>query len=295
MFSYRHAFHAGSHADILKHLTLIHLVEYLQEKPGALTIIDTHAGAGIYSLQDGFSTVSKEADGGIFRLHQYIETCKRANTPVPESIQDYLKYIDIENIEGQLTTYPGSPFILARLLRPQDRLKLFELHPKEIDILRHNISQLKQSKQIDIYAEDSFVRLKGLLPPPSRRGLVLIDPSYEDKQDYRYLELAMEEALQRFATGCYAIWYPLLSRRESAALPDRLKKIAALHKRSWLHAELRVENAPGERRLQASGMFIVNPPWTLEKQLAEALPSLTKALGINGGGQFLLKSFEAKN
>ena len=258
-------------------------------------MIDTHAGAGIYSLQDGFSTVSKEADGGIFRLNQYIETCKHANTPIPESIQEYLRCIDAENTEGQLNAYPGSPFILARLLRPQDRLKLFELHPKEIDILRHNVGELKQSKQIDIYAEDSFSRLKGLLPPPSRRGLVLIDPSYEDKQDYRHLELTMEEALQRFATGCYAIWYPVLSRRESAALPDRLKKIAATHKRSWLHTELRVENAPGERRLQASGMFIINPPWTLEKHLAQALPTLTKALGINGGGQFILKSFEAKN
>ena len=295
MFSYRHAFHAGSHADILKHLTLIHLVEYLQEKPGALTLVDTHAGAGIYSLQDGFATVSKEAEGGIFRLMQYVNACKQANTPIPESIQEYLKYIEGENADGQLTTYPGSPFILACLLRSQDRLKLFELHPKEIDILRHNISQLKQSKQIDIYAEDSFSRLKGLLPPPSRRGLVLIDPSYEDKQDYRYLETAMEEALQRFATGCYAIWYPVLSRRESANLPDRLKKIAALHKRSWLHTELRVENAPGERRLQSSGMFIINPPWTLEKHLAQALPTLVKALGVNGGGQFLLKSFEAKN
>ena len=295
MFSYRHAFHAGSHADILKHLTLIHLVEYLQEKPGALTIVDTHAGAGIYSLKDGFSTVSKEADGGIFRLHQFIETCKHANVAIPESIQEYVKCIDVENSEGELSSYPGSPFILAQLLRQQDRLKLFELHPKEIDILRHNIGQLQQSKQIDIYAEDSFARLKGLLPPPSRRGLVLIDPSYEDKQDYRYLEVAMEEALQRFATGCYAIWYPVLSRRESAALPDRLKKIAAIHKRSWLHTELRVENAPGERRLQASGMFIINPPWTLEKYLAQALPILVKALGINGGGQFLLKSLEAKN
>jgi 23S rRNA (adenine2030-N6)-methyltransferase len=295
MFSYRHAFHAGSHADILKHLTLIHLVQYLQEKPVAITFVDTHAGAGIYSLQDGFSTVSKEADGGIFRLRQYVETCHHANNLIPESIQEYLKCVDAENIEAQLNTYPGSPFILARLLRPQDRLKLFELHPKEIDILRHNISELKQSKQIDIYAEDSFARLKGLLPPPSRRGLVLIDPSYEDKQDYRYLELAMEEALQRFATGCYAIWYPVLPRRESAALPDHLKKIAAAHKRSWLHAELRVENAPGERRLQASGMFIINPPWTLEKHLAQALPTLTKALGVNGGGQFLLKSLEAKN
>jgi 23S rRNA (adenine2030-N6)-methyltransferase len=291
MFSYRHAFHAGSHADILKHLTLIHLVDYLQEKPVALTMIDTHAGAGIYSLKDGFAAVSKEAEGGIFRLLKF----KEAGNPIPESVQKYLNYIEAENIDGELNTYPGSPFILARLLRPQDRLKLFELHPKEIDILRHNIDELECAKQIDVYAADSFRRLKGLLPPPSRRGLVLIDPSYEDKQDYRYLEEAIEEALQRFATGCYAIWYPTLSRRESAALPDRMKKICATHKRSWLHTELRVENAPGERRLQASGMFIINPPWTLEKHLAEALPTLTKVLGIDSGAKFLLKSFEAKN
>jgi 23S rRNA (adenine2030-N6)-methyltransferase len=289
MFSYRHAFHAGSHADILKHLTLIHLVEYLQEKPGALTIIDTHAGAGIYSLKDGFAAVSKEAEGGIFRLLKFVE---EGNTTT-ESVKKYLALVQAENIGSELSSYPGSPFILARLLRPQDRLKLFELHPKEIDILRHNVRELRQAKQIDVYAEDSFARLKGLVPPPSRRGLVLIDPSYEDKNDYRYLELALEEALQRFATGCYAIWYPIISRRESAALPNRMKKIAASHTRSWLQAELRVENAPGERRLQASGMFIINPPWTLEKHLSEALPTLTKALGVDAGAQFLLKSFEA--
>lgn len=288
MFSYRHAFHAGSHADILKHLILIHLVEYLQDKPGALTIVDTHAGAGIYSLVDGFATVSKEADEGIFRFQKFTE-----NNSVSPAIANYLEYIRAENSEDQISVYPGSPFILARLLRPQDRLKLFELHPKEIDVLRHNISELKQAKQIDIYAEDSFARLKGLMPPPSRRGLVLIDPSYEDKQDYRYLETTMEEALHRFATGCYAIWYPVLSRREAAALPDRMKKIANAHKRSWLHVELRIENAPKERRLQASGMFIINPPWTLEKQLAEGLPVLVKALGQDSHAGFVLKSFEA--
>ncbi len=293
MFSYRHAFHAGSHADILKHMTLIHLVDYLQEKPGALTIIDTHAGAGIYSLEDGFAAVSKEADGGILRLQKFTKELANTGNSVPNSIQHYLDLIQAENIGEKLSIYPGSPFILASLLRPQDRLKLFELHPKEIDILRHNISQLKQAKQIDIYAEDSFARLKGLLPPPSRRGLVLIDPSYEDKQDYRHLETAMNEALQRFATGCYAIWYPCLSRREAADLPGRMKKIAIAHNRSWLHTELRVENSPGERRLQASGMFIINPPWTLEKSLAQSLPTLTKALGLNSGAEFLLKSFEA--
>jgi 23S rRNA (adenine2030-N6)-methyltransferase len=288
MFSYRHAFHAGSHADILKHLVMIHLVQYLQEKPGALTIVDTHAGAGIYSLIDGFAAVSKEADQGIYRLSDFAKS-----NPVSSGIANYLECIYSENADNEITVYPGSPFILARLLRSQDRLKLFELHPKEIDILRHNMSQLKQAKQVDIYAEDSFARLKGLMPPPSRRGLVLIDPSYEDKQDYRYLDNAIEEALHRFATGCYAIWYPCLSRRESASLPDHMKKIAANHKRSWLQVELRVENAPKERRLQASGMFIINPPWTLEKQLSESLPILMKALAQGDGAEYLLKSFEA--
>ena len=231
MFSYRHAFHAGSHADILKHVTLLHLVQYLQEKPGALTIVDTHAGAGIYSLEDGFAAVSKEADSGIFRLAQFADKYKASGKNIGDSIQNYLDCIQAVNRDDHTTLYPGSPFILASLLRPQDRLKLFELHPKEIDVLRHNVNQLKQAKQIDVYAEDSFNRLKGLLPPPSRRGLVLIDPSYEDKQDYRHLETAMQEALQRFATGCYAIWYPVLSRRESAALPDRMKKIAVAHER----------------------------------------------------------------
>ena len=292
MFSYRHAFHAGSHADILKHLILIYLVEYLQEKPGALTIIDTHAGAGIYNLEDGFAKVSNEAEGGIFRLEKFIASATQTNFLVDPGIEKYFKHIQSENTNDILSVYPGSPFILARLLRPQDRLKLFELHPKEIDILRHNIQQLPQAKQIDIYAENSFARLKGLLPPPSRRGLILIDPSYEDKQDYRYLETALEEALQRFTTGCYAIWYPILSRRESSALPDRIKKIAAAHNRSWLQAELRVENALGERRLQASGMLIINPPWTLKEHLAKALPALVKILGVGDGAQFLLKSIE---
>ena len=289
MFSYRHAFHAGSHADILKHLTLVHLVDYLQEKPVALTIVDTHAGAGIYSLKDGFAAVSKEAENGIFRLLQY----KAAGNALPPSIQKYLDCIEVENSSSAIEIYPGSPFILARLLRPQDRLKLFELHPTEIDILRNNINELDCSKQIDIYCADSFSRLKGLLPPPSRRGLVLIDPSYEDKQDYRYIETTLDEAMKRFPTGCYAIWYPILSRRESTTLPDHLKKICSINKRSWLHTELRVENAPGERRLQASGMFVINPPWTLEKNLAQALPIITKALEMDKGAQFLLNSFEA--
>jgi 23S rRNA (adenine2030-N6)-methyltransferase len=290
MFSYRHAFHAGSHADILKHCIAIQLVRYLQEKPGALSIVDTHAGAGLYNLEDGFPAISQESAGGIVRLKEYLAS---TSTHLPKSIADYLACIAIENMAEQVALYPGSPFILARLVRPQDRLRLFELHPKEIDILRSNMNQLGLDKQIDVYAADGFSRLKGLLPPPSRRGLVLIDPSYEDKQDYRNLELCLEEALHRFATGCYAIWYPVIARRKSIALPDRMQAIATVHQRAWLRAELRVENVPGERRLQASGIFIINPPWTLHGHLKDALPILKNALGLDSGASYTLQSSES--
>ena len=290
MFSYRHAFHAGSHADILKHLITVQLARHLQEKLGALSIVDTHAGAGLYNLQDGFAAISQESAGGILRLKEYLTT---TGTRIPESISDYLACIAIENALDSTALYPGSPFILARLLRPQDRLRLFELHPNEIDILRSNINQLDCVKQVDVYSADGFSRLKGLLPPPSRRGLVLIDPSYEDKNDYRNLESCLEEALNRFATGCYAIWYPVIARRESIALPDRLKAIAKTNDRAWLRAELRVENAPGERRLQASGMFVFNPPWTLHGHLKDALPILKNALGLDSGASYTLQSSEA--
>ena len=290
MFSYRHAFHAGSHADILKHLITIQLLRYLQEKPGALSIVDTHAGAGLYNLQDGFAVISQESVGGIVRLQNYLAS---TGAHVPISIADYLACIATENASESAALYPGSPFILARLLRPQDRLRLFELHPNEIDILRGNINQLNRAKQVDVYSADGFSRLKGLLPPPSRRGLVLIDPSYEDKNDYRNLESCLEESLGRFATGCYAIWYPVIARRESIALPDRLKALAKAHQRAWLCAELRVENAPGERRLQASGMFVFNPPWTLQGHLKDALPILKNALGLDAGASYTLQSGEA--
>jgi 23S rRNA (adenine2030-N6)-methyltransferase len=287
MFSYRHAFHAGSHADILKHLITVQLVRYLQEKPGALSIVDTHAGAGLYNLQDGFAAISQESAGGIIRLKDYLAS---TGTHVPTSTAEYLACVAIENGPESAALYPGSPYILARLLRPQDRLRLFELHPNEIDILRGNMHQLGLDKQIDIYAADGFSRLKGLLPPPSRRGLVLIDPSYEDKNDYRNLESCLEEALDRFATGCFAIWYPVIARRESITLPDRLKAIAKAHQRTWLRAELRTENTSGERRLQDSCMFIFYPPWTLQGHLKDALPILKNALGLNSGASYTLQS-----
>ena len=176
------------------------------------------------------------------------------------------------------------------MLRHQDRLKLFELHPSEIKILRQNMKQLNLPKQIDVFEDNGFARIKALLPTQSRRGLILIDPSYEDKLDYRILETTLQDAIKRFATGCYAIWFPVLSRHESIGLPDRLKKIAADYNRSWLHTELRVEHSPEKRGLQASGMFVINPPWTLSSELSTALPILKSALETGNGSMYLLKT-----
>lgn len=268
---------------MLKHLVLIELIHYLQEKPGAVTFIDTHAGAGIYHLQDGFAQISKEAQWGIERL----------TTKLAPSFQNLFQQVQLENQTESLSIYPGSPFILARLLRPQDRLKLFELHPQEILILQRNVAQLPNAKQIDVYASNGFSGLKALLPPPGRRGLVLIDPAYEDKNDYRQIETTLAEGLQRFATGCFAIWYPILPRRESIALAARLKKIIMSYSRPWLQAELRVANNPSERRLQASGMLVVNPPWTLNEKLKLALPALQEALAQDSKASFHLSSAEA--
>ena len=163
MFSYRHAFHAGGHADVLKHLILIHLMNYLQEKPGALTIVDAQAGAGIYNLKDGFSKISNEADNGIFKLITFEKKCLSEDAVLPTSLLNYLASIRSVNPNEEITFYPGSPFIFAKMLRHQDRLKLFELHPSEIKILRQNMKQLNLPKQIDVFEDNGFARIKALL------------------------------------------------------------------------------------------------------------------------------------
>lgn len=278
MFSYRHAFHAGNHADVLKHLVLIHSVRYLQEKDGGLMLIDTHAGAGLYSLREGFATVSQEALTGIDRLSTYLTSHAGNSELLP-----YLNLIKSTNNTEQIDMYPGSPLILAKLLRTQDRLRLFELHPSDLELLQHNTQQLHRNRQIEVKKEDGFTGLKSLLPPPSRRGLILIDPSYENKQDYFSLETCLTDALQRFATGSYLIWYPILQRSESIHLPQRLRAIAEKNGRSWTQAELRITHEPSERRLQASGMFVINPVWTLYTYLEKLMPILQTALGESAG------------
>ena len=285
MFSYRHAFHAGNHADVLKHLVLIHSAHYLQEKDGGLLFVDTHAGAGLYSLREGFATVSQEALTGIDRLigNQHPQTND-------SELQAYIDLVKSINPLDRIDVYPGSPFILAKLLRTQDRLRLFELHSSDIDLLQENMKQLHLDRQIEIRKEDGFAGLKALLPPPSRRGLVLIDPSYENKQDYFSLETCLTEALERFATGSYLIWYPILQRTEALQLPKRLKALTGHYGRSWTQVELRITNEPTERRLQASGMLIINPVWTLGPYLEKVMPILQNTLGEDTGASYQLLS-----
>jgi len=277
MLSYRHAFHAGNHADVLKHFIEMQLLRYLAQKDKPFWYIDTHAGAGCYALDSGYATQNAEYESGIARLWQ------REDLPAP--LAEYVELVKRLNPDGQLRLYPGSPLVALQLLREQDRLRLFELHPSDSDILRENFAG--HEAQALIQAADGFGALKALLPPPPRRALVLIDPPYEDKQDYRRVVAALREGLQRFAGGVYAVWYPQLQRAEARQLPEQLKQLPV---KRWLHVALSVQT-PGEDGfgMHGSGMFIVNPPWTLHGALQEVMPYLVRILGQNGEGSFVLE------
>ena len=288
MFSYRHAFHAGNHADVLKHTVLIATLQYLLQKDAALTVLDTHAGAGLYRLDGDYANKSGECADGIMRLAQ----AKEAElAPV---LQAYLATVRSFNQGAQLRNYPGSPFIIQSLLRVQerDKLKVFELHPTDMRSLVGNIAQLEAGRQVAVLHEDGFEGIKKFLPPPSRRALVLCDPSYELKSDYaKVLDMAAD-SLKRFATGTYAVWYPIIPRPEAHDLPRRLKTMTTKAGKSWLHVELTVKsNKTSERGgLPASGMFLINPPFNLKEQLKPAMPQLVKLLGQDENAAFTLES-----
>ncbi|HUN67168.1 MAG TPA: 23S rRNA (adenine(2030)-N(6))-methyltransferase RlmJ [Burkholderiales bacterium] len=270
MFSYRHGFHAGNHADVLKHVVLVQMLAYLTAKDKPLWFVDTHAGAGSYSLGSDFARKKSEFKDGIGRLWG------KAGLPAP--LAEYLQQVQAVNPDGKLRFYPGSPQIAQQMLRAQDRLQLFELHTTESEILKSHFA--KFPRRVSVQAADGFAGLKAVLPPASRRGLVLIDPSYEDKADYRKVVATVRDALKRFATGTYAVWYPQVQRKESAQLPAQLQQLA---EGDWLHAWLRVmKPAEDGLGLHGSGMFVFNPPWKLEERLRAALPALVKLLGQDG-------------
>ncbi|MGA0611380.1 23S rRNA (adenine(2030)-N(6))-methyltransferase RlmJ [Caldimonas sp. KR1-144] len=265
MLAYRHAFHAGNHADVLKHVVLTQVLAHMGHKDKPYRLIDTHAGAGGYSLGSAEAKKKGEFEQGIARIW----TRKDA----PAAVADYLACVRAFNPGGGLGRYPGSPEFARQLLRPSDELRLFELHPTDVRILAQHHGTRPHTEVIH---GDGFAGLKSMLPPPSRRGVVLMDPSYELKSDYAKVVGAVREALQRFAEAVIVIWYPQVNRLESAELPRRLKAIAP---KGWLHARLTVQ-APDAQGfgLAGSGMFVINPPWTLHASLKDALPWLRDAL-----------------
>lgn len=285
MFSYRHAFHAGNHADVLKHTVLIAMLQHLVQKDAALTVLDTHAGAGLYRLDGDYARTSGEAADGVLRLAQADAAA------LAPALQAYLELVRAFNAGAGVKVYPGSPFIIQHLLRPQDKLKLFELHPSDLRALTRNVAQLEAGRQVAVLHEDGFEGYKKFLPPPSRRAFVLCDPSYELKSDYGHVQDLVADALRRFATGTYAIWHPIIGRPEAHDLPRRLKALATKAGKPWLHATLTVKSAKlgapvlgASRRpgLPASGMFVINPPYTLKPALQAALPQLSQLLAQDG-------------
>ncbi|HJV88365.1 MAG TPA: 23S rRNA (adenine(2030)-N(6))-methyltransferase RlmJ [Noviherbaspirillum sp.] len=292
MLSYRHAFHAGNHADVLKHIVLIQLLRYLGQKDAPYMVIDTHAGAGLYALDTGYAAKSAEYQTGISHLW--------SRTDLPPALADYVGLIKEMNPDGRMRYYPGSPYCAYQVAREQDRIRLFELHPSDSRILADNFRKLEEQggaqghrpavrgKRVMIQKGDGFEGLKSLLPPPSRRGLILIDPPYEVKDDYRRVKETLVDALGRFATGMYAVWYPVLNRMESRQLPDKLKRLPC---KDWLNVTLSISSpSPDGFGLHSSGMFIINPPWTLEPMLRELMPYLVKVLGQDAGAGFTLET-----
>lgn len=280
MLSYRHAFHAGNHADVLKHFVEVQLLRYMGQKDKPFWYIDTHAGAGCYTLDSGYAMQNAEYESGIARLWL------RDDLPAP--LAEYVELVKRLNPDGKLRLYPGSPLVALELLREQDRMRLFELHSSDSEILQQNFAG--QGARVLIQATDGFGALKALLPPPPRRALVLIDPPYEDKQDYRRVVATLREGLKRFASGVYAVWYPQLQRAEARQLTEQLKQLPA---KSWLHAALSVR-APSEEGfgMHGSGMFVINPPWILHGMLQEVMPYLVKHLGRDEQAAFTLECQE---
>jgi 23S rRNA (adenine2030-N6)-methyltransferase len=282
MFSYRHAFHAGNHADVLKHTVLLAILKYMAQKDTAFTVFDTHAGAGLYRLDGDYAQTSAEASDGFIKL-----AASKVKEGLAPALQDYMDMVATFNAKGQWKVYPGSPFIIQQQLKDRDKLKVFELHPTDSKTLSANIAQLEVGRQVAILREDGFEGIKKFLPPPSRRALVLCDPSYEIKNDYARVPAMVADALQRFATGTYAVWYPIIPRPEAHDIPKKLKTLANKAGKSWLHATLTVKSSkltqdkegevvrPG---LPASGMFIINPPHTLKATLEPALKQMVALL-----------------
>lgn len=274
MLSYRHAYHAGNHADILKHWVQVLCLQYMKKKDKPFFYIDTHAGAGLYALYEGFAQKTGEYRDGIGRLW--------VQKKVPDVFADYMECVRRQN-EASLKFYPGSPLVAAQLLREDDRLRVVEMHTSD---LKHLEKNLADDPRVQVIDGDGFEQIKALLPPPTRRGLILMDPPYELKEDYRRVLTALREGLKRFATGTYLIWYPLLNANYSQRFVSQLQGLPC---DDWLNVQLQVCEMPSGHGMYGSGMFVINPPYVLREQLREGLPWLVKLLAQGDGADHRLE------
>lgn len=272
MLSYRHIYHAGNHADILKHLVVSQICRHLIKKEAPFFYLDTHAGIGQYELHSEQAQKNKEFQSGIAKL--------LSEDDLPESIEALLDIVREMNPNNQLDLYPGSPKIVDYYVRQKDKLHLCELHPNDFPTLA---ALFPNKRKANVVKENGFTAVKAMLPPPQKRGFVLMDPPYEVKKDYEYVVQALQEGQQRFPQGTYAIWYPVLHRRQADKL---LKAVKFTGIRNILLLELCIRNTEKERGMSGSGMIIVNPPWTLEKDAEEFLPFLQNKLAEDADARY---------
>lgn len=280
MLSYRHGFHAGNFADVLKHLVLQRILVHLGKKTAPFCCIDTHAGSGGYALTHAYALKNKEFENGIGKLWR--------RQDLPDSIAEYVNLIRKFNRDLKLSYYPGSPLIMQRYLRGKDRMFLYELHNTEIKLLS---SAIKPDKHILIAHADGFQAGLKALPPIERRGLVFIDPAYELKSDYAQVVTSLKNMHQRFATGTYALWYPVIERDRNHSLE---RAIANCGIKNIQLFELGITEDGNHQGMSASGVIVVNPPWTLSAEMRIALPWLAEVLGVAGAGHFRAEQLVAE-
>ena len=285
--NYRHAFHAGGFADVIKHIVLVRILTYLHEKAAAFRVIDTHAGGGVYDLGTDEAQRGGEWLTGIARIMQ-----ARFSEHSAPLLKPYLDIVRAFNSQNELNAYPGSPLIARALLRPQDRLTACELEPKA---RKHLIDALRRDPQARVVDLDGWLALPAFVPPNERRGLVLIDPPFEAKDEFERLEASFVAAFNKWPTGIYLIWYPAKSRRATDQLARQVAETAASAKPPGACLRLEFSVAPQlpDSPLVSTGLLIVNPPWTLQGELKTILPELEKPLGQGGAGRFRLETVRA--
>jgi len=272
--NYRHAFHAGNYADVVKHVILAMLIEHLKAKPAPFMYLDTHAGRGRYDLSHAQPQRSGEYLGGIGRL------LKVPAAGLPAEVAAYVGIVQRSAgpDRSPITAYPGSPLIVELLRRPTDRMVLVEKHPGEAAALREAIGR---ARRVTVLEQDGYAALKGQLPPAERRGLVLIDPPYEVEGEFDAVLAALTQAHERWPTGTYCVWYPQSERAGSLRFHRELRESGI---RRVLDAQLSVLPADSAVGMQGCGLAIVNPPWQLDLRLAQLLPQLHALLAPDGAG-----------